>query len=66
MSVLTRGVRTVVFLISCWALAGCSAKQDTTPEADIPDIPPSSRTMPGEGEDTGGKADGFMPAPPAG
>jgi len=42
-------------------MIGCSGNKVTIPEADIPDIPPSTRTTPG---DEGSKADGFVPTPP--
>lgn len=48
-------------LMSCGALVGCSGSNDTVPESEIPDIPPTTRTMPG---DDGGKTSDFTPAPP--
>ena len=59
-----RLARTLFLLITTLALAGCFGSADTTPEEDIPDIPPATRTMPGE---SGGETDtsgGATPAQP--
>jgi len=54
---------TLMIVSSCLAIAGCSGSEDTIPESDIPDIPPATRTMPGESGDQGG---GGIPAKPPG
>jgi hypothetical protein len=61
MSVAIRFARTIVVLVACVAVVGCFGSKDTTPESDIPDIPPATRTVPGEGNDSG---DDFIPAQP--
>lgn len=66
MSIATRFACTLVFLMSCWTMVGCSGSGDTTPESEIPDIPPTTRTMPGQDGATGGQKGDFIPAPPPG
>ncbi len=62
MLVVTRIARHTFLVISCLALVGCSGSADTTPEADIPNIPPAAtRSMPG---DTGGNGNEAIPAQP--
>lgn len=58
----TRLARTLLIFIFCLATVGCGSG-DTTPESEIPDIPPSTRTMPGESGDSGGQ-EGAVPAQP--
>lgn len=65
MSAATRFACTLVFLGCYLAMVGCSGSADAPPASEIPDIPPSTRSAPGE-VDPGGQKSEFVPAQPPG
>jgi len=55
----------IAVLFLCLTTLGCSGAKDTTPESEIPNIPPATRTAPGDNGSAGDGSDNFLPAPPS-